>query len=138
MIDAARDALDNFWVLMPVKVLAVLVIFLTFPLVVGYMEHKVMAHMQARVGPMEAGRFHGVLQLVADGIKFVQKEAIFPKAADRMVFALAPAVALIPNARQAASCCACTMASSACLEMSVALTIMASAARPSGAAAPNA
>ena len=49
-----------------------------------------------------------------------------------------PAVALIPNARQAASCCACTMASSACLEMSVALTIMASAARPSGAAAPNA
>ncbi|HTE71215.1 MAG TPA: NADH-quinone oxidoreductase subunit H, partial [Actinomycetes bacterium] len=55
---------------MPVKVLAVLAIFLTFPLVVGYMEHKVMAHMQARVGPMEAGRFHGVLQLVADGIKF--------------------------------------------------------------------
>ena len=35
MIDAARDALDNFWVLMPVKVLAVLVLFLTFPLLVG-------------------------------------------------------------------------------------------------------
>jgi hypothetical protein len=49
-----------------------------------------------------------------------------------------PAVALIPYARQAASCCACTMASSACLEVSVALAIMASAARPSGAAAPNA
>jgi NADH-quinone oxidoreductase subunit H len=96
VIDAARDLLDNFWVLMPVKVLAVLVIFLTFPLVVGYMEHKVMAHMQARVGPMEAGRFHGVLQLVADGIKFVQKESIIPRAADKWVFALAPAVALIP------------------------------------------
>ncbi len=48
------------------------------------------------------------------------------------------AVALIPYARQAASCCACTMATSACLEMSVGLTIMASAARSSGAAAPNA
>ena len=96
MIDAARDLLDNFWVLLPVKVLAILVIFLTFPLVVGYMEHKVMAHMQARVGPMEAGRFHGVLQLVADGIKFVQKESIIPRAADKWVFALAPAVALIP------------------------------------------
>jgi NADH-quinone oxidoreductase subunit H len=96
VIDAARDALDNFWVLMPVKVLAVLVLFLTFPLLVGYMEHKVMAHMQARVGPMEAGRFHGVLQLVADGIKFVQKESIIPLAADKWVFALAPAVALIP------------------------------------------
>src|SRR4030095_3725043 len=83
-------------VLMPVKVLAVLVIFLTFPLIVGYMEHKVMAHMQARVGPMEAGRFHGVLQLVADGIKFVQKESIIPRAADKWVFALAPAVALNP------------------------------------------
>ena len=96
MIDAARDVLDNYWVLMPVKVLAVLVIFLTFPLLVGYMEHKVMAHMQARLGPMEAGRFHGVLQLVADGIKFVQKESIIPGAADKWVFALAPAVALIP------------------------------------------
>ena len=79
MIDAARDLLDNYWVLMPVKVLAVLVLFLTFPLLVGYMEHKVMAHMQARLGPMEAGRFHGVLQLVADGIKFVQKESIIPR-----------------------------------------------------------
>jgi NADH-quinone oxidoreductase subunit H len=37
-----------------------------------------------------------VLQLVADGIKFVQKESIIPRAADKWVFALAPAVALIP------------------------------------------
>jgi NADH-quinone oxidoreductase subunit H len=94
--DALRDLLDSYWVLLPVKVLAVLVLFLTFPLLVGYMEHKVMAHMQARVGPMEAGRYHGVLQLVADGVKFVQKESIIPRAADRWVFALAPAVALIP------------------------------------------
>jgi NADH-quinone oxidoreductase subunit H len=87
----------NLWLLIPLKIVGVLLIFLVFPLAIGFMEHKVMAHMQARVGPMEAGRFHGVLQLVADGIKFVQKEAIFPKAADRLVFALAPAVALIPG-----------------------------------------
>jgi NADH-quinone oxidoreductase subunit H len=87
----------NFWVLLALKTVAVLGVFLVFPLLVGYMEHKVMAHMQARVGPMEAGRFHGVLQLVADGIKFVQKELIVPKAADRLVFTLAPAVALIPG-----------------------------------------
>ena len=55
-----------------------------------------MAHMQARVGPMEAGRFHGVLQIVADGIKSLQKESITPRAADRWVLALAPAVTLIP------------------------------------------
>jgi NADH-quinone oxidoreductase subunit H len=84
-------------VLIPLKIVAVLGIFLVFPLVVGFMEHKVMAHMQARMGPMEAGRFHGFLQLVADGIKFVQKESIVPRAADKWVFALAPAVALIPG-----------------------------------------
>jgi len=90
------DLLSNYWVLMPVKAVAVLLVFLVFPLVVGYMEHKVMAHMQARVGPMEAGRFHGVLQLVADGVKFVQKESVVPRAADKWVFTLAPAVALVP------------------------------------------
>jgi NADH-quinone oxidoreductase subunit H len=95
--DTVRDWLSHYWVLMPVKIVAILGVFLVFPLVVGYMEHKAMAHMQARVGPMEAGRFHGVLQLVADGIKFVQKESIVPKAADKWVFALAPAVALIPG-----------------------------------------
>jgi NADH-quinone oxidoreductase subunit H len=90
------DLLSNYWVAMPLTALAVLIVFLVFPLLVGYMEHKVMAHMQARLGPMEAGRFHGVLQLVADGIKFVQKEAVTPRAADRWVFTLAPAVALVP------------------------------------------
>ena len=92
-----KSLLDHYWVLMPLKLVVLLGIFLSFPLVVGYMEHKVMAHMQARLGPMEAGRYHGVLQLVADGIKFVQKESIVPRAADKWVFSLAPAVALIPG-----------------------------------------
>jgi NADH-quinone oxidoreductase subunit H len=45
---------------------------------------------------MYAGRFHGWAQLMADGVKFVQKEDVIPEAADRWVFSLAPAVALIP------------------------------------------
>ena len=70
--------------------------FLVLPLLVGQTEHKVMAHMQGRLGPMYAGGFHGWAQLVADGVKFVQKEDVTPRAADRWVFRLAPAVALIP------------------------------------------
>ena len=75
---------------------SVLAAFLVLPLLVGQAEHKVMAHMQGRLGPMYAGGFHGWAQLVADGVKFVQKEDITPAAADRRVFRFAPAVALVP------------------------------------------
>jgi NADH-quinone oxidoreductase subunit H len=88
--------LDGYWLVLVVKAAIVLVFFLTAPLAVGYAEHKVLAHMQSRLGPMYAGAFHGWAQLVADGVKFVQKEDIIPAAADRWVFSLAPAVALVP------------------------------------------
>jgi NADH-quinone oxidoreductase subunit H len=86
----------NFWLALVLKTVGVLGFFLVVPLVVGYMEHKVLAHAQARLGPMEAGSFHGWAQLVADGVKFIQKEDVVPAAADRTVFSLAPAVAMIP------------------------------------------
>ncbi|ADU47257.1 complex I subunit 1/NuoH family protein [Intrasporangium calvum] len=78
------------------RAVAVLAAFLVLPLLVGQTEHKVMAHMQGRLGPMYAGGYHGWAQLVADAVKFIQKEDITPARADRGVFRLAPFVALIP------------------------------------------
>jgi NADH-quinone oxidoreductase subunit H len=93
---AIDDLFSGYWVPLVLKAMLVLIIFLVVPLAVGYMEHKVLAHMQARMGPMEAGMFHGWAQLMADGAKFIQKEDIVPEAADRTVFSLAPGVALVP------------------------------------------
>jgi NADH-quinone oxidoreductase subunit H len=95
-VSIAEDVFSNFWLVLLLKTVAVMGFFLVVPLGIGYIEHKGLAHMQARLGPMEAGRFHGWAQLVADGVKFIQKEDVVPEAADRHVFSLAPAVAMIP------------------------------------------
>jgi NADH-quinone oxidoreductase subunit H len=84
------------WLDLGVRVLVVIGAAFVLPLIVGQAEHKVMAHMQGRLGPMYAGAYHGWAQLVADGAKFVQKEDITPRAADRAVFKLAPVIAMLP------------------------------------------
>jgi NADH-quinone oxidoreductase subunit H len=91
-----NDITSTYWFVLLIKAAVVIVFFLVAPLGIGYMEHKVLAHMQHRLGPMEAGKFHGWAQLIADGVKFIQKESIVPEAADRWVFTLAPAVVLVP------------------------------------------
>ena len=95
-VSFVEELTSNFWLSLLLKTVLVLGFFLVVPLGVGYMEHKVLAHMQSRLGPMEAGAFHGWAQLIADGVKFIQKENVVPAAADRTVFTLAPAVAMVP------------------------------------------
>jgi NADH-quinone oxidoreductase subunit H len=59
-----------------------------------YMERKVIARIQDRVGPNRAGPF-GLLQGLADAVKMLTKEDITPREADRIVYNMAPALAVI-------------------------------------------
>jgi NADH-quinone oxidoreductase subunit H len=84
-----------YWASTLIKVVIVLIAVPTATAVlVQTFMFKAMAHIQSRLGPMEAGP-HGSLQLLADGVKFVQKEILAPQRADRRVFVLAPVIVLI-------------------------------------------
>ncbi|MGH2773790.1 MAG: NADH-quinone oxidoreductase subunit NuoH [Actinomycetota bacterium] len=94
MID---QILSNDFVILAIK-LSVLLMLLPLTLVLGWVELKAGAHMQARLGPMYAGGFHGWAQTLADGIKFVLKEDLIPDQADRPVFKMVPFVIMLSAA----------------------------------------
>ena len=64
-------------------------------LIMIYAERRVSAFMQGRLGPNRVGP-KGLLQPIADGIKFLMKEDIIPAGVDKPVYLLAPAMLLIP------------------------------------------
>ena len=83
-----------YWQSTTIKLVIALVVIPTTSLVLVYLFlFKMMAFMQSRLGPNDTGPY-GTLQLIAEAVKFLQKEDIHPAAADRRVFRLAPIVVL--------------------------------------------
>src|ERR1700689_3453825 len=75
-----------------VPLICAVAIVAVLPLLAGYvvlLERKVMADMQARLGPMRVGP-HGLLQPIADAVKVLLKEDIIPESADKWLFWFAP------------------------------------------------
>jgi NADH-quinone oxidoreductase subunit H len=60
-----------------------------------WLERKVAAHIQLRIGPKEVGPF-GILQTIVDGVKLVSKELITPRHVDRKLYMLAPVAIFLP------------------------------------------
>jgi len=74
-----------------IKILVILIIFSAGAGFTTYVERKILAFMQRRLGPMNVGPY-GVLQIIADGIKLFTKEDIIPQNAVRAIFIIAPVI----------------------------------------------
>ena len=81
---------DPGWIIL-VKGLIVFVFCVLCTLLAIWAERRIVARMQMRLGPNRVGKF-GLLQSLADGVKLALKEDLIPKAADRVVFVIAPVI----------------------------------------------
>ncbi len=90
---AILQFLQTYWV----ELVCGIVIVAVVPLIAGYVvlvERKLMADMQARLGPMRVGP-HGLLQPIADAVKLLIKEDIVPRDSDAFIFWFAPVISMV-------------------------------------------
>jgi NADH-quinone oxidoreductase subunit H len=90
MTNAQIIATDPGWIIL-VKGLLIFVVCVLATLMSVWGERRIVARMQQRLGPNRVGPF-GLVQALADGVKLALKEDLIPKAADRIVFVIAPII----------------------------------------------
>ncbi|QSB17524.1 NADH-quinone oxidoreductase subunit NuoH [Natronosporangium hydrolyticum] len=85
---------QDVWWIVAIKVLGAFVFGLVMTLLGVWFERRVVARMQSRPGPNQAGPF-GLLQTLADGLKMAFKEDITPRGADKLLYLVAPAISMV-------------------------------------------
>ncbi len=86
--------MDDF-IVAAVKVIIAFAFLFTVVLLIVWVERRIVAFMQNRLGPTRAGPF-GMLQTLADGMKLMFKESLTPRKAEVLLYLAAPVMALIP------------------------------------------
>ena len=79
-----------------IGIIVLVIVVMLNTVVVMWLERKIMAHLQSRMGPMRTG-WHGLLQPFADAIRLLGKEDLMPAGADRVLFLIAPLLAFVPS-----------------------------------------
>ncbi|GAB6985246.1 NADH-quinone oxidoreductase subunit NuoH [Nocardioides pyridinolyticus] len=91
--DLSEFGQDSWWVII-LKTVLIFLILVLLTLFNIWWERRVVARMQHRIGPNVHGPF-GLLQSLADGVKLALKEDLVPKAADKVVFVIAPVISAV-------------------------------------------
>lgn len=85
----------NVWLDALLGIIAVVALMTVTTLMLIWLERKISARIQMRLGPMRVGPY-GLLQTIADAVKLIGKEDLRPRSADRWVFELAPFAVFVP------------------------------------------
>src|SRR5438552_1338404 len=95
MIPQIPEPLLRYLIWPLVKFLVAFIIVQVIVAAMNWIEHRLLGLMQARLGPNRVGPW-GLLQIVADPIKFILKEDIVPAKAETLAYFLGPMLPLIP------------------------------------------